>query len=442
MTYIDTLLLTGGFGTRLYPITMGGVVKPNLELLNKPLARVSIENYANQGRRGSLCLPSVHWSRVFSPYIFGYEVETVDGRKHPIYQFCFADTGRKKIFDDVSDGDAVSLALRHDERIVHDKPLLIAMGDPLEVINIRDLERYHKQMRNLHGTSMTFCYTLVDPLESKEYGRFVLEDGMVVKTVGKGEDHPSLIANIAVALIEPELYQRIIEKNEYMLGQGKRPVLYEDLLFGLLIDGFNAAAYEVKDWTDVGRPSSVLRLTSDVLNRGPFSSLFDLRNYEMLDSENYTLWVNRRIAGDLRRNLGELHLEGPILIGESLIQPGANITGPVVIGHNCVVCADTEIGSGPYRGFTAPSILQNWAKVGPGSIITGGWVGYNSDIVGTTIQPGSIVGNGIKIYNQRLSTDERVASLADKTEVVGTRKYREIRDLTEDLFVFSEDFST
>jgi len=278
---MKALILVGGFGTRLRPLTLS-VPKPIVEFANKPsiihqieaLVKIGVNevilavNYQPESMSACMSL----WEKQLNVKI-SYSQETT-----PL-------------------GTAGPLALARD--LLNDgEPFFVLNSDVICSFPFADLLAFHKK----HGAEGTIMVTKVD--EPSKYGVVVAnEEGKILQFVEKPKIYVGNKINAGIYIFNPAILNRIEAKPTSIEKEIFPVMAAEGQLYCMNLPGF---------WMDVGQPKDFLAGTSLYL------SFIEETNSSMLTT-------------------GE-GIKGPVLVDPTAkIGKGCMIGPNVVIGPNCVI---------------------------------------------------------------------------------------------------------
>lgn len=226
---LDAVIMAGGFGKRLYPLT-NDTPKPMLLVGGKPLLELAVSQLRRAGiRRVNVTthyLPEKIVEHFGNGERFGVDLKYVN-EDNPL-------------------GTAGAL------RLVDkwDSTMLVMNGDILTDINIPSLLRYHRENRAAFTVAVRH-YEFRIP-----YGVVEGKDGLVQAIVEKPE--LSFFVNAGIYLIEPEV-------REY-IADGVRCDM-PDLVRTLIADGLRVANFPVREyWLDIGQPNDYAQAQKDIQN--------------------------------------------------------------------------------------------------------------------------------------------------------------------------------
>ncbi|TDH73989.1 hypothetical protein CCR75_003639 [Bremia lactucae] len=334
---MKALILVGGFGTRLRPLTLS-CPKPLVEFCNKSIVMHQIEALVAVG------VTEVILAVNYQPQVMLAALESME-KKYHIKISCSHETEPL--------GTAGPLALARD---------LLDDGDPFFVFNsdviceyrLQELLEYHQQ----HGAEGTILVTRVD--EPSKYGVVLSKnDGQIERFVEKPRDYVGNKINAGIYIFHPNVLDRIQLRPTSIENEIFPQMAAEHNLYSMVLPGY---------WMDIGQPKDFLAgmcLHLEYLER---------TNPEMLST-------------------------GPTFLGNVLVDSSATIgdkclLGPnVVIGPKCVIEDGVRMSRTTLlRGVTvrANSWIQS-SIIGWGSTI-GRWC----RVEGTTV-----VGEDVQVKDEK-----------------------------------------
>ena len=287
------VLLAGGTGTRLYPITHTGP-KQLVPVANKPILGYAIEDFKEAGIT---------------------EVGVVLGHK-----------GRSAIQEYLGDGSDFDIDITY---IVQGNPLGLAhavgcakdfVGDNSFAVYLGDdlmREGIEEMVSDFDSEEYAAGIGLQEVDEPSRYGVVGRNtDGDITELTEKPDDPPSNLALIGIYLFTPAIFDRI----ERLEPSWRDELEITDAIQGLLDDGHRVQSHVVNGWwKDTGKPGDVLHA-----------------NRLVLDS------IDRDIAGIVE---DETSVTGRVEVQQgAVIEAGAVVRGPASIGSG------TQVGSGAYIG--------------------------------------------------------------------------------------------
>ncbi|MCL6086994.1 MAG: NDP-sugar synthase [Actinobacteria bacterium] len=358
---MKAVILAGGFGTRIRPLTYLNP-KPMLPLVNKPFMHNFISWIKSHGIK-DIILSTGYLPEVFENY-FGEGKELGVRINYVTEEVPLGTCG----------------AVKNVESYLDSESFMVFNGDVLSGINLTEMIKYHKGKKS----DITIALTPVE--DPTAYGLVPLDnDGRVQKFLEKPswDEITTNLINAGTYIIERKLLDLVPPKENYSFERGLFP---NSLEIGYRIYGYVSNAY----WLDLGTPVKYLQAHQDILN-GKIS--FNFPGEELFEN----IYI-----GKFTKFFKESLLSGPVVIGENcIIESGAVINPLTVIGNNCHISAGSNIGG---------SILFDGCKIGRNCIIKDSILSYNvrvgekviidgNSIIGdnTVIEDGNIFRNGIKV---------------------------------------------
>jgi len=318
---MKALILVGGFGTRLRPLTLS-VPKPLVEFGNKPSVIHQIEALAKVG------VNEVVLAVNYQPALMTAAMAQWEQK-----------LGVKITYSQETEplGTAGPLALARDH---------LSDGDPFFVLNsdvicdfpFESLLKFHKS----HGGEGTIVVTQVE--EPSKYGVVIFDEtGKIEKFVEKPKVYVGNKINAGLYIFSPSVLDRIQPKPTSIEKEIFPQMAAEGKLFAMTLEGF---------WMDVGQPKDFLAGTTLYLEH-----LAEKHPELLAKGEGYS---------------------GPVLVDKSAVIGKGVLLGPnVVIGPNCIVedgvrLRNTVILEGVKVGANAwvnqsilgwKSVVGKWARI-------------------------------------------------------------------------------
>jgi mannose-1-phosphate guanylyltransferase/phosphomannomutase len=389
------VIMAGGFGTRLRPLTMK-IPKPMVPIMNEPMMGHIIRQIEEVGIKD---IVSVLY---FLPdTISDYFGDGSDYNVNMEYVMAQADFG-------------TAGAVKNAEATL-DQRVIIISGDVLTDIDLKSAIAFHEE----RDADATILLTRVEtPLE---YGIVMTEeDGKINRFLEKpswGQVFSDTI-NTGIYILEPHVLDMIPKKTEYDFSKDLFPDMLEK---GMGLYGYIAEGY----WRDVGNLNEYHKGQLDSLH-----GLVKLPFFRDIEDDSY--------IGEGSDISAEATLTGKNVIGENcIISPDVRISN-CVIGNNCyigkgavlqgttlwdnvkigaysslnedVVCSETEIGDKVTVGEHV--FISNNCEIGDGAHLFGNiklWPEkrVEEDAVLTT----SLVRESK--WNSKLFTDARISGISN-----------------------------
>jgi mannose-1-phosphate guanylyltransferase len=341
---VKAVILVGGKGTRLYPLTLG-TPKSMVPILNKPFLEHMI-SYLKKYDILDIILAMGYLPDPIQSYFY-------DGSEFGVRITYLVED------KPLGTGGAVKNA-----EFLLEEPFFVFNGDVLTEIDLGNMARVHRET----GTSVTMALTPVD--DPSLYGVVETDaSGMVKQFVEKPsrDEAPTNMINAGIYIIEPEILGRIPSETFFMVERELFPVLLEE---GQSISSYASDAY----WIDIGTTDKYLKVNHDLLSREDLSST-------CLQSDNDTSHHEAIIEGPvlLGKNcaLGEnVRIKGPAVIGDKCeVGDNATVEGAIVwqnskmgrssLLENCIIASNCHVGDNCY--ISSGCVLGDSVVIGDGS---------------------------------------------------------------------------
>ncbi|KAH7332126.1 hypothetical protein KP509_20G069400 [Ceratopteris richardii] len=315
---MKALILVGGFGTRLRPLTLS-LPKPLVDFANKPMILHQIEALKAIGVE-EVVLAINYQPEVMLGFLKEFEI------KLGIKIVC------SREYEPM--GTAGPLALARDKLVDGSgSPFFVLNSDVISEYPLNKMIEFHKS----HGGEASIMVTKVD--EPSKYGVVVMdeESGQVQRFVEKPQVFVGNKINAGIYLLNPEVLDRIELRPTSIEKEVFPKIAHEKRLFAMVLPGF---------WMDVGQPKDYIT---------------GLRLY--LDS--------------LRKNSPQKLMTGANVVGNVLVDDSAQIgdgclIGPdVCIGPNCVIEAGVRLSR---------CTIMRGVRVKKHACISGSIIGWHSTV--------------------------------------------------------------
>ncbi len=301
-SYLKAMVLAAGVGTRLDPLT-AQLPKPLVPIANKPVMEYILRLLADHGFT-QIAVNLHHLPELIENH-FG------DGSAF--------DVKLNYLLEIYLSGDAGGV--RACREFLQEDTFLVIMGDLLTNVDLSYLLAQHKKK----GALATIALKPVEDVS--QFGVAVLdENGWIKEFQEKPARHEvrSNLVSTGIYIFEPDVFHFIPKGGPYGFGKQLFPELVKQQkpVLGVPIEDY---------WSDVG--------TFDQYRQANFDAL----------------------SGKIDTNLTGVQTlpDGQLLLGNnSVVKPGAKISGSVIIGNDCVVeegavIEDTIIWSGSHIGSRA-----------------------------------------------------------------------------------------
>lgn len=351
---MKALILIGGMGTRLRPLTLQ-TPKPLLPIVNRPFLEYQFELLKRHGvKEVILCV--AYLSHEFEKYFgdgskFGLKVRYVHEK------------------DPLGTGGAIKNAGKY-----IDEPTLIFNGDILTDINLKAMSAFHKSNKAKITIALTrvkdpTLFGLVETHKDGKIERFLEKptwDEVTCNTINAG-----------IYIFEPEMLQMIPYGINYSVERGLFP---DALNKNLPIYGFTFKGY----WMDIGTLDKYMAAHCDImLGHAKFALPGKKRATSTWAGDNFKIGKHSEINGKLvcGRNvkIGDFAvLKGNVCLGNNVtISKGASISDSVIlsgtridegvrienslIGQDCRIEANSVLNSQTTLGNN--TIIKKYSRI-------------------------------------------------------------------------------
>ena len=316
----SAILLVGGFGTRLHPLTKS-TPKPMLKVAGVPF----LEHQIVQARRAGISeivLATSFMAETFEPH-FG------DGSRFGITIRYAVETSA------LGTGGAIKNA---SQLLTGTGPVIIFNGDVLSGHDLAAQISFHEMSQ----AKVTLYLTTV--ADARAYGAVELDDtNRVLAFNEKMENPPTNTINAGCYVFEREIISRIPEGKVVSV---EREVFPELLAHQVRVMGFVDQAY----WLDIGTPQALLKASQDLVTGAIFSDATPLHDGDFL------CLSHTEIAPSATINQGTVIGEGSS-IGMRASLSGCIIGSGVKVNEdcmliNCFVADNCEIPAGTIAEYS------------------------------------------------------------------------------------------
>jgi glucose-1-phosphate thymidylyltransferase len=298
---VKGLVLSGGAGTRLRPITHTSA-KQLVPVANKPVLFYGLEAMRAAGID---------------------DVGIVVGETRAEIEAAVGDGSRFGLRVTYLPQEA-PLGLAHAvliaEEFLGDSPFVMYLGDNLLKEGIapfvRDFERSEPD-------ALILLQRVKDP---SEYGIAELQDGRVVQLVEKPKEPRSDLALVGVYLFTPAVFESV----KAITPSARGELEITDAIQHMIDRGLRVEPHTVTGWwKDTGKLEDMLEANRLILST---------------------------IESDVRGEVAESTLDGPVQVGEGSVIERCTVRGPVVIGAGCRL-SDTFVG--PYTAISDGVVVEH-----------------------------------------------------------------------------------
>jgi len=290
------LLLAGGHGTRLRPLTYTGN-KHMLPVANKPIILYGLEHLRNAGIKDI--------GIVLGPIKEGVRELIGDGSKFGV-RVTYIEQGEPR---------GLAHAVKVSRDFLGEEPFVMYLGDNLLKSGIGALLEIFKE------SDPDAVIAVSKVKEPQRFGLVEMEGDRIVRLVEKPKFPKSDLALVGVYLFRSSIFDAI----EKIKPSWRNELEITDAIQELLNTNHNIYVHFVSGWwKDTGRPEDLLE-------------------------------ANQLVLSDLEPgNEGEIHenvvIQGNVRIGAgTIIHEGCCLRGPIIIGEKCEIGPNTYIG--PYTSI-------------------------------------------------------------------------------------------
>ena len=337
---MQAIVLVGGEGTRLRPLTFG-TPKPMVPIMNVPFLARTLERLHEVGIH-DVILPAGYMPQAITEY-FG------DGSR----------LGMKITYVIEDEPLGTAGAIKNVEQHI-DGPFFVLNGDILTSLDLQKMIDFHKEKG---GLGVLHLIKVDDP---SAFGCVVHDESgrisQFVEKPPKGSE-PTNEVNAGTYLLEKDVLA--------MIPPG-RNVSIERETFPKILTGDRALyAFTTDDyWVDLGRPEHYLNAHRDILSGAmPLKNATHIGDNVVIDPSanlgpNVVLGTGCRIGANatvrdsvLWENVTieeSAHVEEAIIASGSRIGAGVRVGKGSVIGHDVTVDAGTHLPEGSRVGPSAP----------------------------------------------------------------------------------------
>jgi mannose-1-phosphate guanylyltransferase len=343
---LQALVLAGGEGTRLRPLTLS-VPKPVLPLAARPFLTFMLDWLGRHGVDEA----------ILSCGFKAEEVACVLGESHDGIRLRY-------VVEDEPLGTAGPVRLAADQGLVGDR-LLVLNGDTLTDLDLTAEVAEHE------ARAAVATLALVAVEDTRSYGVVpTAPDGRVEAFLEKTASPPTNRINAGAYVLEREVVDRIPAGRAVSFEREIFPALVGQGLYGFMAEGY---------WIDIGTPERYLEATYDLLADRVQSSLPPRDETGSLVSEGcvtagarigpmsvlghhcsvgYGSSVERSVLHDDVRVGADCEVVGAVLAAGVRLDDGVQVEENVVVGAGARVAAGSRVGRG--------TRVDPGAVVGPG----------------------------------------------------------------------------
>ena len=315
---MKAMILAAGKGTRVRPITHT-IPKPMIPILQKPVMEFLVELLRQHGF-DQIMVNVSHLADVIENYFR-------DGQKFGV-QIAYSFEGRIEEGEMIGEaiGSAGGMKRIQDFSPFFDDTFVVLCGDALIDLDLTAAVKWHREK----GAIATIVMKSVPREEVPSYGVVVTDDSGKIQAFQEKpsvEEALSTDINTGIYIFEPEIFKYIPSGQEYDIGSQLFPALVAAgaPFYGISMDF---------EWVDIGKVPDYWRAIQSVL-------LGQVKNVSIPGIEvRPGIYAGLNVAV----NWDKVDITGPVYIGGmTIIEDGAKIVGPTMIGPNCWLCSGATV---------------------------------------------------------------------------------------------------
>jgi mannose-1-phosphate guanylyltransferase len=328
---MKAMILAAGKGTRVRPITQT-IPKPMIPILQKPVMEFLVELLRQHGF-DQIMVNVSHLADVIENYFR-------DGQKFGV-QIAYSFEGRIEEGEMIGEalGSAGGMRRIQDFSPFFDDTFVVLCGDALIDLDLTAAVKWHREK----GAIATIVMKSVPRDEVPSYGVVVTDESGKIKAFQEKpsvEEALSTDINTGIYIFEPEIFNYIPSGEEYDIGSQLFPALVAAgaPFYGISMDF---------EWVDIGKVPDYWRAIQSVL-------LGQVKNVSIPGIEvRPGIYAGLNVAV----NWDKVDITGPVYIGGmTIIEDGAKIIGPTMIGPNCWLCSGATVEN---------SVIFEYSRLGP-----------------------------------------------------------------------------
>ena len=315
---MKAMILAAGKGTRVRPITQT-IPKPMIPILQKPVMEFLVELLRQHGF-DQIMVNVSHLADVIENYFR-------DGQKFGV-QIAYSFEGRIEEGEMIGEalGSAGGMKRIQDFSPFFDDTFVVLCGDALIDLDLTAAVKWHREK----GAIATIVMKSVPREEVPSYGVVVTDESGKIQAFQEKpsvEEALSTDINTGIYIFEPEIFKYIPSGQEYDIGSQLFPALVAEgaPFYGISMDF---------EWVDIGKVPDYWRAIQSVL-------LGQVKNVSIPGIEvRPGIYAGLNVAV----NWDKVDITGPVYIGGmTIIEDGAKIVGPTMIGPNCWLCKGATV---------------------------------------------------------------------------------------------------
>jgi mannose-1-phosphate guanylyltransferase len=343
---MQALILVGGEGTRLRPLTLT-VPKPVIPLVDRPLIRYMIDWLSRHG------VDDI----VMACGFLAAGVRDVLGEG--------GDGGPRLRYVEEPEARGTAGAIKFAERFL-DERFLALNGDVLTDLDLTALLELHEARDALATLAL---YPVDNP---SAYGLVRRsDDGEIVEFVEKPDPDQVDTDEISAGayVLQRSVLDLVPEDREVSIEREVFPELVGEGLYGLRLPGY---------WMDIGTPERYLEASWDILERRVVTEVG-----ERIGDGGVLIEDDARLADDAE------------VAPPALVEPRASLANRARVGPRAVLGRGCEIGD---RAAVEGSVLHRGCRIGSRARVAGAIVAAGVEVgEAARVRDGAVVGEGARI---------------------------------------------
>ena len=286
------IILHAGHGTRLRPLTHTGP-KQLLPIANKPMSEYCVESIRETGVTDiAIIIGGIGADKVREYYGTGEKF------------------GVKITYIEQDSPRGIAHAIRLCKDFINNEKFLVFLGDNIIQRNITEF------VKNFELSDANASVLLCEVDNPSRFGIADLKDGKITKIMEKPKNPPTNLAVTGIYLLTPTIFE-IIDR---LKPSWRNELEITDALQMMLEEGYKITYHMITDyWKDTGTPEDIIHANKAILEK--------MKSYFYGKREDNVI------------------ISGTVMVGQNtIIKSGVKLIGPVIIGDNCIIDSNTNIG--------------------------------------------------------------------------------------------------
>jgi len=350
------ILLHGGHGTRLRPLTHTGP-KQLLPIANKPMSEYCIESMKDAGVTEIAIIIGGLGSKKVKDY---YE----DGSQ----------LGVRLTYIEQDEPKGIAHAINLAKDFVKNENFLVFLGDNIIQKSIKEFAE------DFEKSSSDATLLLCKVPNPSAFGIAEIKDEKIIKIVEKPKNPPSDLAVTGIYFLNSTIFDMI----DNLKPSWRNELEITDALHMLLETDHNIDYHMITDyWKDTGTPEDIIHANKEILENS-ISSIKGQIASNVKKEGMIIVEKGARIENDVK-------LIGPVLIGQNTVITEGAIIGPnATIGNDCLIS----------KVKIKDSIIMNNCKISLETNLTNSIIASNSELGSKQESEDEtfLLGEGTKIF--------------------------------------------